>query len=1444
MLDMSYATFYRTFGIRRVENLNSPMLTSVANFQLPLSSFIHYQDSETEVGPTKDYFLLKAFNRGMFLNHVYKLSTLEGKPRNIIINYVGEIANYHRKNPRIKRLLKSAGSIGDPKIPVGTSYTGLHKLYKYNPNVYKAYYEWKNFYTTVWESVEATAKESNRNQFLVMELPAYVPTREQLKLAETALSQTTLKYFQDFSGFMLLDLWTWIGEKRKDSLMGKLSPATLEKVNLVFTNKGQVTVLNLGLFNSWRSSTESEKLADADSAIKGVEAETLQKRFLHFILTLKGIKLEEVVVEEEVAEEEAVAEATKERVAVSAKTLIDKKELQQAFNVDDDDVSIDDEKDAEESEDDIAVELTDSDIDADLSVHEEIVKAASKNDTPAVSPEINDIAATILAPTKRYTPASDALEDNVVATLAQLTEQGMLTLAEYRRLETMASRYKTMAAPDIVKLGMGKADATIADAINIKAEELTLSPTQFPDSKTVLDKSMLESTLNDYAPRYIKSVLHRDILGAVMAIQRTGIVVSDIDVVEKADALNHYYQYSVRLNPPAGKQTTVSFKIPVVTEEGTIISGGVNYYLKNQRGDVPIRKIGPARVALTSYYGKLFIDRSENATVNYGRWITNRIRALGMDNQSHVVTSMKMSDNFDKTLYAPRTYSAIASKFKSFVVKPVNGRVTDWYKFDFNHKALVAALGDKVVERVTAFGEIPVGVDQTGAPIGMSMSGMMTVRSIGGIKEIGDFRDILGIPSDKVPVEIAVVNVFAKAIPMAMVLGYQLGLNNLLDLLGVSPRIVERGKMIKRLDTEYVVQFKDYSLVFNKDDKKATMVIAGFRAYQRFLGDYKLADFNQRDVYINVLEAAGIGVRFIREIDLLFKMYLDDITRGLLTDMGEPTDMVFLLLRAAELLTVDKHPDEIDGRLTRYRGYERFAGTVYQEMIKACRMKAARPMSTRVGLEVNPEAVWQQILQDSAMEVTNDINPIQNLKQKEVVTFGGTGGRTADTMVKRTRIFHETDVGIISEATVDSGAVGVISYFSANPNLVDLRGRTKAIDENVQGLGSVLSTSGLLAPAITKDDPKRANFVNIQQSHGISSIGYKATPLRTGYEQVMVHRTDDLFAYTAKDDGKIIAKDERSMAIEYKNGDIKYIQLGRRFGKSAGSVVPHNVVSELAVGAKVKRGDLISYNTEYFEKDWMNPGKVAWRAGVMAKTLLMDTVDTFEDSSVISERLAGELMSKTTHIRHLVMDFDQAPHGLVSVGDKVDFESILCTIEDPVTAGANLFDESTIETLKLLSNAAPKAKYTGLVENIEVFYNGDVENMSDALQSLVMSTDRNMNKLYRNLGKPKITGRVDGTYRIEGNPLLKNQVVINVYITADVKAGVGDKGVFGNQLKTTYGRVMTGVNQLEDGTEIDAIFPYESISNRIVESPIIIGTTNTLLRIAAKRVVDIYKGEK
>jgi hypothetical protein len=288
-------------------------------------------------------------------------------------------------------------------------------------------------------------------------------------------------------------------------------------------------------------------------------------------------------------------------------------------------------------------------------------------------------------------------------------------------------------------------------------------------------------------------------------------------------------------------------------------------------------------------------------------------------------------------------------------------------------------------------------------------------------------------------------------------------------------------------------------------------------------------------------------------------------------------------------------------------------------------------------------------------------------------------------------------------------------------------------------------------------------------------------------------------------------------------------------------VIPHNVVCDLNIGDKFKEGDIVSYNTGFFERDILNPKQVVWKVGVTAKTVLYESSQTLEDASSISKALSEKLMTKLTKVKTVVVKFDQSVKGLVKVNDFVEPESILCTIEDAVTNNSQLFDDESLNTLRLLSNQTPTAKTKGIIEKIEVFYHGDKEDMSETLKTISTQFDKELTTRNKSVGGSSLTGSVDGDLRVDGEPLALDSVAIRFYITSDVAASVGDKGVFCNQLKTVFSEVLAGEIRTERGEIIDAVFGQKSIQDRIVLSPALIGTTNTLLDVIGKKAAQLYK---
>jgi len=1442
-----FEQFYRSFGIRRAAQLLTPPLPELDHLNLPKRSVLHFVGvSPLAYGPDSDEFIFRNITIPIAMAHVTELGSRDGMPRRLGIAVDPLIRKYHIAHRRFRLMRNFEQAARSDNTLIVYNYGFLPTLFRYPRSAYAEYYKWMNQQASVWAQIAATAAESDRNQFIVLRLPKTLPSLQMLNLGTQGRNQKMVRLFNSPEALMVLELWKWFGEHRGSSLLAKVPVEKLNRVNLIYEESGRWFVANLGLLNSWREATKEEVKENPKAATKGqLPAAIIQRRFLRMLMSLQAMrsgvapevaqqanqapKPAEVETQQQLPQAPKVPEATiiKQEVGtpkINPETgVVELKPTEVAVaSVPASDFEVD------RPEDVHVDEALDAKIEADLKELERVANVDAIDDEGEDVPPVRE----------EESHSFHDLEHGVMRVCDRLADQGVMSAAEYRRYQQLSVAYKAIPSPD------GK--TTLDKFIQIPQETLKIESVPIKEIKTVVDKSMLKSSLLAFDERYIKEVMHKDVAGMVLNMQNAGIAVTNYQVEKVETILGSFTNHVVKVTPVEGHSTTWQFKLPALEDDGTYRANGVKYRMRKQRGDLPIRKTGPDRVALTSYYGKAFVNRSSKVVNDWGQWLRNTVMSIGLDPEQKAISELHPGEVFDNTFKCPKLYSALAMGFRSFTLEPyydrTNGYQGKWL-INLDHTARERLYGLEAMKAYETDGAVIIGsrLDKEESFLVVDRHNALYRTEGGTLIEMAPIEEMLLVDRERVPVDFAELKVLGRAIPVGMVLGYELGLERLMQLLQVTPRRVPAGTRSGMLEDEWSLVFSDETLVFSRDDQLASMVLGGFNDYHRTIRQYSVYEFDRRGVYLNVLEANGNSARYVREMDMMYQLFVDPITRDLLIEMEEPTDFRGLLMRSCELLLTDQHPDELDPAEMRIKGYERMAGAVYSELVKSLRAHSARSGKSRLPIDLHPYAVWKNIAQDPSISLVSDINPIENLKQQEAVTYAGTGGRGGRSMTKHTRAYHKNDPGTISESTVDSSDVGINIFTSADPQFTSLRGISKRFKKGETGVTALLSTSALLAPGSDRDDPKRVNFVGIQNSHGVACAGARQAAVRTGYEQVVPHRNSDLFALTAKKPGRVLSVTDTGMVVQYDDGEVKGYELGRRYGNAAGLTIPHSVVADLREGQKFAAGALICHNDGFFERDVLNPNGVVLKTGIIVKTVLLESTQTLEDSSSISKRAAALLATKMTKVKDVVITFDQSVRKLVKVGDTVEAEDILCIIENAVTANTDLFDDESLDTLRLLSAQAPLAKAKGVVERIEVYYHGEKDDMSEALRTLANASDRELSKRNKSAGREAFTGQVDDGFRVDGDPLQLDTACIRIYITSDVAAGVGDKGVFCNQMKTVFGEVMEGEVTTESGKVIDAVFGQKSIADRIVLSPEIIGTTTTLLDVIAKKALAAYK---
>ncbi len=334
-----------------------------------------------------------------------------------------------------------------------------------------------------------------------------------------------------------------------------------------------------------------------------------------------------------------------------------------------------------------------------------------------------------------------------------------------------------------------------------------------------------------------------------------------------------------------------------------------------------------------------------------------------------------------------------------------------------------------------------------------------------------------------------------------------------------------------------------------------------------------------------------------------------------------------------------------------------------------------------------------------------------------------------------------------------------------------------------------------------------------------------------------------MFSTAADQDGKVTSLTDKGIVVTYTSGEQVGIELGRIYGKAEGTVYPHDLVTPLKLGDKFKRGDILAYNTKFFEPDFIDPKQIIMKSNHVVNTAFMETNQTHEDSSSISQKLGAKFKTEITKVKSYIVDFKQNILEPKKPGEKVEPKDVLMIIEDEITASTGQFSDDAISTLKKLSNMAPRAGVLAIVEKIEVYYHGDKRDMTASLKQLADRSDSAMAAACRASNRHVVNGRVTDEYRVNGTPLEFGKAEIRIYLTITNGTGVGDKGVFGHQMKSTIAEVHRGLIHTEDGEEVDATFSYRSVAARGVMSPVLLGTTITLLDAIGKNAAKLYFGE-
>ena len=1474
-----YPIFFKQKVVRRLSEIYTPRTWTIENIELPKNSttYLYNVDDISEL-VKKEGFLTS--NKDVLVKTVEKYDgDIVGNFRYLPTEVRRFIQTSAKEEPKINFIKNNVMLLKSNTLLV-KSFLGLPEFYKYHANPLSTYWKFSNVLNTLVSEIN---KELDRFIFLPIHIDVSLHYSKFIMYMDKKVTSGLLKQLPSNDILVMFELWKmFFKDKRETSIFYKIKPDKFKNIHLMFYVGNRTVIMNFAVMLNIVKTMEELTLESGMSIIIDkynngeLEDLTLESGVdsgLNFIIDMfvevvNGKEVIKHITDDILTTESAILpklnklpENTISKllyVMLNKINNIYQLQLAEANKDVNSDGSLEINKaieiidskpkvttvttkplqngkvetttsteDVEDTEVDIPAIEDDTDLDALLDEFgEEIPDDEEMPETEEDSlPSLNDAEDEIInnSDIKSTIDNSDndikedlntvpVIGNTLVAKINKLQSNKLITASKQAKfLEMMKeSRNKSLTIngekikiKDILESSI---DATITE------EEVKIEPTI-----VVNDKEALKNVTMVAMKKFLANEHEKLIIKTLYSVENSNFIISNVDMTETSSILGTMLNFKIDMVSLDGTRNTLPVIIPKVALDGTYTLSKNNYVMRKQRNDLPIRKISHNEVSLNSDYGKLFITRGIGKSDDKGYNLRNQLlKMYSKDIITNYVTNLDVFEIPDVVL--PTDYVTYSKYIKMFNFKE--------YSFLFTYESR-----SRVTEDLAKYETDGVVIGtKNGNVLIMRYDSLVYEYVNGKYVELGTMAEILELDMVKEPYECITIKLFKTHVPLIFLLGYYYGVEKVLDHYKIK---YYYEKLNTRVDnTKYIViKLSEDKLVIERS-RIADIIFSGLlhlKNNSQYLR--RLNTTNDFDVVFNLM---GYSLLVRNEISNIDEMFIGPVTLEHLKQLKLPLTFRGLLFKAVDMLEDYnyKNPKAIEGEIL--KGYDRFSSMLYKEMTLSLRDQRNRSEFSKSTVNFNPYALIKKLNEDSTTLIVNDLNPIANLKQFEDVTYLGAGGRSKESLSKSTRGYDVDDIGILSEANKDSGDVGITSFLTATPNVKNILGMVENldVDENTSW-SNLLSISAMIAPFAINDDTKRLVFSGIQNEHIIPMINMDVPYVRVGPETLIANKLGGKYAIIATGEGIVKYVDSKKIVVDY-NGTLETYKLYSWYSKiESNTTFKHTLIPNVKVNDKTSKDDVLAYIDTFFRPDPYDANRVIYLQQKIARLAFIEDLTTYEDSLAISDKLADKMYINNIKLSNMVINATDNIVNITKIGNKLKPDEAVLTVSDQAIDLSDL-SEDEIELMNEANNSVLKAKYFSEVDSIEILYNCELEEMSDSLRELVITSDKKLKERYG------YTGRVNSSYSIQGRPLQVGQVEVRIFLKASDSMGLADKAICGSQLKCTVGDIFKDVHSYVDKKPIDAVFSTTSFEKRITPSFIKIGILTTGMKIIEENAIAIY----
>ena len=289
----------------------------------------------------------------------------------------------------------------------------------------------------------------------------------------------------------------------------------------------------------------------------------------------------------------------------------------------------------------------------------------------------------------------------------------------------------------------------------------------------------------------------------------------------------------------------------------------------------------------------------------------------------------------------------------------------------------------------------------------------------------------------------------------------------------------------------------------------------------------------------------------------------------------------------------------------------------------------------------------------------------------------------------------------------------------------------------------------------------------------------------------------------------------------------------------------------IKLGKRVKKNDIIAYDKESYSANLGESGNLAYNIGKLAKVAIINSDEGFEDSGIVTEKLAKKLATRVDYQFSIILDKDSIVYDIVKVGQHVEAGESLLTYQKPFKdedANAILKNLGTdSDEISKLGKRELECEVTGTVKAIKIFRTVELDELSPSLKQIVDKYEKPLRKMEKIVRDNNLDiSQVPAHYKLATEGKLKkaeDSVVIEVYVEYLDTVGVGDKIVAFSANKMVIKNIipeeLAPYTDSRPNESIDAFVSESSIDRRLVTSTLIFGSLSHLMIELDRSVKDI-----